>query len=389
MLDTCDIRVDHTGNTGRVYFSQRLLSKDATLSPRLDNMRRIASRLAHENGADGVTYLESYAAYINKLSSLLISQGSSSFGSLFGLYDHPWRTGVPDYDFLSAAAYTGHLSLVRELCQDDTNTVVDDGTLGNPYKCAALGGHVAVIDHLLQTAELHGRNTQRLCASSMLYTAAKAGALDTVQHLLASPWKPNLFYIAAVPQRTETFRSFHFAMSGPNSEIFIALRRFREASSSPEKTLSQEQLAHILWHCCSEGYTEPAAHAIDLGAPVDGNPGEVTPLRACKNVGTMRLLLQRGAKTSETGAEIAEAAKRGRLDMVKLLVEHGESVCSGTPRPIVSAVDLEHEVMFRFLVKHGGLGGGDAGELAVKRAREKGLQSMVALLEEQGVTVNT
>jgi hypothetical protein len=323
------------------------------------------------------------------LSSLLINQCNSSFVNLFGLYDHPWRIGVPDYDFLSAAAYTGHFSLVRELCQNEKNTVVQvEGTLGNPYKCAALGGHVAVIDHLLRTADMHGRRAKGICTSSMLYTAAKAGALDTVQYLLASPWKPDLWYITAVPQRTEAFRFFHYAMNGPNLEIFIALQRFKEASSSPEKTLSQKQLADILWHCCAEGYTESAVHAIDLGAPIDGNPGDITPLKACAHVGAMRLLLQRGAKASGTGAEIAKAARWGRLDLVKLLVEHGESVCSGTPPPIVSAVELEHDSMFRFLVEHGSLDGGDAGELAMKKAREQGLQSMVALLEEHGVTVN-
>ena len=387
MLDACDTRIDYTGNTGTRYFSQRLLSKDVTLSPRLDNIRWIALRLALEDGNDNIDDSESYTKYIDKLSFLLIKQGNLSFQSLFGPDERAPHTGILRYDYLSAVSYTGHLSLVRELCQAPENTVVQVGTLGCPYTAAALGGHIAIIDFLLDIADSHGRGATGILTSQMLYTASQAGSLHTIQHLLASKWKPRLWYPKGTRMRASNIDTFHSAMITPNVKILDALLAFKAASSSPDKTLSQQQLAETLRECCARGHTEVAAYLIDLGASIEGAEGAY-PLPVCEQAGIMSLVLQRSKESVNTGFELIKAIKMGRLDVVKVLVEDGTSTSRLMPESIVSAVELEDDRMFRFLVEHCALTAGDAGKGAMAKAKEQGNHSMVSLLWEHGVGVH-
>lgn len=136
LLDNEKTSVRRMGKIGAAYLAQRLLGTQPSLSPRLDNISRIASRFAQENvDANAGVQIESaerYAEYIRTLSSLVASESSRLLCNFFT--PDPWASEsfILEYDFLAAAAYTGRLSIVRELSERERNTVVDVGTMGSP-----------------------------------------------------------------------------------------------------------------------------------------------------------------------------------------------------------------------------------------------------------------
>jgi hypothetical protein len=100
--------------------------------------------------------------------------------------------------------------------------------------------------------------------------------------------------------------------------------------------------------------------------------------------GTVQLLLTHGADA--TGATVL-AAKSGYGDIVKLLLERGASPDEedkGMPA-IGHAIFMEHEPMFRSLLEHGAKSPARATRMEiVKRAREAGVESMLAMLPQIG-----
>jgi hypothetical protein len=385
MLDAVSVPIDATGNTGVAYLTHRLLhSTETALSERVDNIRRIASSLAL---ADVEHDPESYPKYVEILSSLAVKECRATLERMFGPNQNA-QAGLftqrrYDYELLSAAAYTNKLLIVQKLSKERNNTLVESGTFGHPYSAAALGGSIAAIDHLLQIAHLHGRGANDIWASQ-LRAACAIGSTKTVEHLLASEW--NL--------RSDFERSFN-AIATPDLETFGVLTRFREALT--HKVLSQKQLAALLWRASRNDWEEMTAHLLNLGAPTDGEyGGRDSPLFvACQfsSAGVVELLLQHNAET--TGHEIAVAAKRGQLGIVKKLVEHGlhvnashaaswERWAARPPSPIASAVQLEHTELFQFLIKQGAMLTNEVSITASCIARRAGLDSMLALLKEQG-----
>lgn len=145
MLDDYSNRLCGTGHIGEEYILQRLLRKQTTLPPRLNNLSRIASRLALDganaaaNAGVNVNNTDNYLKHIRVITSLVICQTSDSMDIIF-------RPGSDDaeyyfeYELLTAAAYTRKLSIVRELCEQKNNTQMIYRVMGNPYIGAALGG---------------------------------------------------------------------------------------------------------------------------------------------------------------------------------------------------------------------------------------------------------
>lgn len=135
-----------------------------------------------------------------------------------------------------------------------------------------------------------------------------------------------------------------------------------------------------------------AARLLDMGAPTDGyifgqGRDDSTPLlAACKSGsdGVVGLLLQRHARI--TGLEMGAAAKKGRLGTVRILIKNGADSNRTVTLPIVSAVKLEYKELFHLLLEHG-VELGEAGLAAAKEAQEAGLDSMLALLEQDGIKI--
>jgi ankyrin repeat protein len=120
------------------------------------------------------------------------------------------------------------------------------------------------------------------------------------------------------------------------------------------------------------------------------------PLRQaviCGNEKIVRLLLNRGADPNLTDNDVLEqAVKLGRLDIVRMLVEHGVQVKDKEPiipfrvpeqqkgTLLKLAVSTENESLCRYLIANGA----DVGEKAMSRAVEKSLFSITRLLIEHG-----
>jgi len=409
MLEDVEEKVGRTGPLGAAYLSQVLLSKQTGLSPQLENMRQIASRFAIDDANTGSTL--GYSGYIKALSLRLASNGFSSMNSLFHPHPYAETSGILEYDLLAAAAYMGKFSIARELSAKEGNMGLDYSTMGQPQTAAAIAENTAIIDLFLQQTKLHGSSVGSVL-QRQLKAASRVGSVRVVEHLLASEFNPGLGHKRDHPY----FEGFHEALSTPNVEVFDILMRYKETTlannlkrhkerySGKKETritplmeaqlapLTEAELAPLLHEAAENGWESMASRLLDMGAPADGysycrgHDEHMPLLAACKSgsEGVVRILLQHNANI--TGLEMEAAAKKGRIGTVRILLEHFADSNRGKTPPIVSAVKLEYKEMFHLLLDHGAELG-EAGLMAAKEARKEGLDSMLALLEQHGVSI--
>jgi hypothetical protein len=127
------------------------------------------------------------------------------------------------------------------------------------------------------------------------------------------------------------------------------------------------------------------------------------PLRRAVKAGNeqiVRLLLDRGAEPNATDDDtLWQAARHGRMDLVRMLVEHKQGAdVNHVPQfpigsrrtkaepPIVHAIMLEHKTMTEYFLNQDGiLDIHDSGGEALMRAKAEGLDDAVRWLEDQRV----
>lgn len=110
----------------------------------------------------------------------------------------------------------------------------------------------------------------------------------------------------------------------------------------------------------------------------------------------VRLLLERSTDaTIPDGVNLMDAVSIGRLDIVRVLVEHGATIGARNPDATYAvsmrepryaldlAISTENEQLCRYLLAHGA----ECDNQAVEKAITAGLESMVRLLLEYGVKV--
>jgi hypothetical protein len=354
----------------------------------MDNIRQIASLLARDDPKS----MESYPEYIRMLAALMMTS-VDSFESLFA--PKIYLVEFSEYDLLTAAAYTNKFSIVKDLSERSENTRVVVGTLGNPFKAATKAGQVAILDHLIRAVEQHGRSQWNVWWDQVCF-ASRLVSFKVVEHLLAYGWTSKMKTIFGYLDER-----FYRALFTPSVKMFGIFMQLKEATETSPKPMTAKKLAPLMLEAASNGWVEMMAHLIALGAPTHGEEFFTSyviewPLfKAVKFgcVGVVRLLLQHGVPI--TGNELRVAARRGNLPVVKVFIECGADVnCPlnpdlpgyyadyGFPLPIVSAVQLEYEEMFHLLLEHGAVLTGEAGVEAFKRAKESGLDSMLALLDQ-------
>ena len=370
-----------------LYLSQRLLSKQTWLSPKLDMVRKIASRLA----LDDVDSRATYPTYIEALSSLLVRQRKFRMMLWFRkppMYCFPRKYGEREFncDLLAAAVYTGQDAIVRELSEetDMLHFAFDwEGVMRNVYTAAAMRGDFTIICYLLDKAECQPRKLHFLMRTRIFPYAYRFGSPTLVEQLLASMWHP---------EWTHASRGFLRSCVTPNVENMNLVESFMKRI--PDAHWRESELGTLLHTAAFNGWDDMAGHLLEKGAPFNRIElyNHLSPpfVGACQRgaEGVVRQLLRRGAAHERAAGE---AAKKGFLGIVKRIVEGGidanmpaSLVGEGNRMAeitIVNVLMIEHTEMFAWLVEHGAKLEGLKSRMAKRKAKQEGLDSMVALLE--------
>jgi hypothetical protein len=212
-------------------------------------------------------------------------------------------------------------------------------------------------------------------------------------------------------------------MATPRREIFRFITEKREIHCT-DREFGVKEYTRFLLQCAYKGWADMAACYLDLGASVNGLASSAydddEPQRPLIDgykygyEGIVKVLLTHGADTSRPALEIA--AQNGQLAIVRMLLgpgaEHGEAltraaakgygdiveellnagadVKNGSHSLLPHAIEHEHVIMFRLLVERGcDVKDPAAVAVCVKVAQEKGLDSMLELLREAGIEIDT
>jgi hypothetical protein len=373
------------------YLSQHLLNKQTSLSPKLELVRKIAARLA----LDDVDSRATYPTYIEALSSLISQQRQCRMRYWFRkppMYCFPRVYGEREFklDLLTAAVHTGKDAMVRELREEldmPWSQVHGGGVMGNVYTTAAMRGDFTIISYLLDKAEIPPDKLAPFMRMFIFPKAYEYGSPLLVQQLLASTWHHE--WTLGAPM------AFFRTCVTPNVDNMKVVERFVETRHDAE--WCEHELRNLIHTAASRGWDDMADYLAGKGAPCRGTIsyyGDYIPLPlivACQtgSVGVVRHLVRRfGGNSSGMG----EAAKKGFLEIVKVLVVEGRSDVNnhsypyGTPPgmlsvAIVGALMAEHTEMVGWLVGHGATLEGPEWHAAMQRAKHEGLDSMVALLK--------
>lgn len=343
-----------------------------------------------------------------------------------------WSIYLPDgkysifrHELFIAALYTQVPSVVEDICQEHPWQWSQGYSdfFGNSYEVVtANADHHHLLKYLVLNGCLAG-DTRR----AFLRYAVEHCDLDMVKLIwehtaVKSPW-----VFAQFPRESyEGHRNNRLLakMHTPNVEVFEWLMEKRH-EHCVGKTWGQEEWTVFLVRCAGAGWTEMARRYIELGVEVTGCDEQGRYIQAsdgwlrhplitavsCGQRDIVELLLAHGARVCtyslvaavEFGdVDVAEmlleqgiggldmrvaielAVRKGHVRMVKILLGHCPDQGKMTRELVVHAVRLEHEQLFRFLLKTGeGLVAEHVREEWLRVCREDGLESMEKLLGEQ------
>ncbi|KAL2059972.1 hypothetical protein VTL71DRAFT_9794 [Oculimacula yallundae] len=107
----------------------------------------------------------------------------------------------------------------------------------------------------------------------------------------------------------------------------------------------------------------------------------------------VKLLLERGADPNwycPDRTPLMAATFKNRIDLVRLLINHGADVNDGSPPPIVLAIRQENTELFKYLRGNGArLDTPETGAWGMSEARRLKLDSMEVLLIQEGIDAST
>ncbi|KAI1363174.1 ankyrin [Xylaria arbuscula] len=156
--------------------------------------------------------------------------------------------------------------------------------------------------------------------------------------------------------------------------------------------LHQQNLTGLLLDSAEDGNIEMVSFLLKKG--ISRAPIRVTPRdRAVSNVAILRMLLGCDSdpifQQSFMRSALTTAVSRGRISMVKVLLDHGANLNHSFPSPIALAIFKENLDMFQLLRYNGArLDTSETGGVAMKLAEIDGLSSMQDVLVREGVKLN-
>jgi len=251
--------------------------------------------------------------------------------------------------------------------------------------------------------------------------AAAEGRVDVVRFLHSFEIEGSSLIIDVDLRSESWFRNtwLYRVMDTPDLEVLRYVQSCRSRRGDTVSPYIAEQ--YPLSKSVVFGRLDTVIYVVQLGANPEGISVKSSdrcnsPIRLacrCGRVEVAEYLLAQGArpdKTVEIAAQwghlqliqrlleigipptnaLANAAAGGYLDVVRLLLDAGADANAtiGPKSPLVSAIAKEHPVMFRLLIERGAdVHATGVAEECVKRAKEEGLESMLLLLQGQGVDI--
>lgn len=310
----------------------------------------------------------------------------------------------PAKDTLTAAAYTGKLTKVKKLIETGGDVNGKGKVLGRPLQAAASGGHLEIVELLIE----HGASVQfgkpRYYPvyldyvlkvhdlGTALQTASKAGHESIVRLLLEPKNRVNVLqgdYQVAISDSTQ---------EGHQSIVSILLEHIEVVSRPAVYDMVLLRASHF-------GHISIVRWILNLGVSVSVDPrGSSGTLQHSINLASgrgyydvVKLLLAEGAEqgpeqagTSHHLNPLHRAATGGFKQVAQLLVDNGADVDAGPPStPIVWAARHGQEHMVDFLLQNGAaLGKKGCGISAVLYAVVGGYETMLRALARHGADIN-
>jgi Ankyrin repeats (3 copies) len=320
---------------------------------------------------------------------------------------HDWGKNVyedaPETHLFVAAVYTNSDSLVRQMIDpiaERPDSRIFSSVFGSAYSAASRQGNREILLLLLERLfdlsnefsgwHISARSQAAMIAVQQGHLNAGSLFLSTDSHKLAH-WR---FWIPQEPgsYTREEFQCLFAILNTPNLDLFCRNMEFLQ-NATGEGTLPGDMLHRLVLEHSAGGNVEMVKHLMERP--------DFLPLRetiwpaiysACRNnhIDIVKLLLYADTLPSDA---MAPAAAGGHLDIVRMLATDDRfDINAGAgqyPPPIVSAVQLEHVPMFRFLRERGAmLDTPQSGGQAASIAKGGGLDSMLDILAEEGVGID-
>lgn len=317
-----------------------------------------------------------------------------------------------DNDVLGLAIYFDMLSVA----QDMANTILDRALnwediegqfLGDPLELAAKYNKSDMLEYLLRRISTNKSLKARLKYQKVgkcIEKASSAGHLAIVDMLLAEPWAP-IIYFGPWDIRTHVYPwSFlDNALETPSRAIFERILNYRQ------QTVLEGPIPDYRLETIARSFTWGPHRSMSmlrwfLNTHWRDPRGDFIPKSitlACQNrdVEEVHVLLECALPHEKIAPRsLSNAAAGGCMELVKLLVEHGNDIdepnnerypYSSHPPPIVSAIWLEDRKMFQYLREHGAIFDTPTTVgVAVGRAKQDGLDSMLEFMASEGTDLD-
>ncbi|KAF2112742.1 ankyrin repeat-containing domain protein [Lophiotrema nucula] len=411
MMDDVQLGIGHCPLMS-TYFERRALSERMD-NPGFTAIQHIAHLMSSQAGSCTREKL-SYRHYANALFRLACRVLPSNAPQWYFRPIISRSKRDNNNDTLAAAAGLNKLDLVKELVGQRFEITCYAPLFERALIAAAVMGNYEVLEYLLSQLDL----TKDHCQFLMLAHTSTRGSPDTVRFIL-DKMRPhfdlthqprsrdmNLLEKCLATQHIESFEMvmeernnskdstiplkeelLYELLAGAAGEGWTAMIAFLlELGASPhipQRTLERNERSRlrskvprkretpsVIHRACEAGSSRAAAMLLAHGASLQGE-AELCIAASKGHIETVRLLLDRGVEPREC---LGVAAGKGFLDIVKLLLERGADPNTGSPLPIVKAIDAEHAGVYKTLLDYGAVV--DLSELgrAARQAHQRRIQ---------------
>lgn len=270
-----------------------------------------------------------------------------------------YETHIEEHFIIKNVARAGLLDLVKRVLEEKAYA---EDEVYVAFRSAATGGHLAVVEYLLEAA--HAKEVQIAPAiDSALALAAGRSYLAVFERLLQAWAKSNKRGLTGERSYIHITTSLEAAARGGNLAIF---GRLLQAKSHESQEWSPDELNVALEEAARAGHCSIVELLIQAGADVNVKNGY--PLMRAATGGhlsTVERLIQAGADVNVNGyygnSLLAEVATGDHLLVVKRLVQAGADINSSSsfyqlynrPTPLIAASIAGHFSVVAWLLEAG------------------------------------